>query len=390
MKVVRFANQVARRYGPELSRLLGVPAASVTFHKAPGEDVASTSGTSIGLNPAWFKGANRRDAKGAIVHELTHAYQGVPSGTASSKAIEAIADAARSKLGLGAGSGYSSGLEGRLTGLNDRQFGRVSRGLSEGKGLDMPNVQPGPKPGRGAGHLRNTGANANSKAGAGAYAALSASQAQDFAAQAAGLEDAYTQALMAIKQQRGQVKAAAMTGRADVKATAISDMASTEGQASQAGILGSSVDTAARAGVLQTRTQGLVDVVAQRNDALAQLRLQKFGAQTALNTGTAELQAQQAAAEAELQVQRYQDSLTAQSNANYQDLYKRALANLLAKGKTNGQDPRGNGGNNQDQGEPWAFSPAYPGMGPRPGDPGYDWRQRGVGGPVHSAGPHPH
>lgn len=340
MKVVRFANQVARRYGPELSRLLGVPVASVQFRKDPGTDVASTSGTSIGLNPAWFKGANRRDAKGAIIHELTHAYQGVPGGTASSKAIEAIADAARFKLGFGAGSGYSSGLENRLTNLNDRQFARVSEGLSEGKGLDMPNQQPGPKAGRGPGHLRNTGANANSKAGAGAYAALSAAQAQGFAGQAAGLEDAYTQALMAIKQARGQVKASAVTGRADVKATAISDMAATEGQASQAGILGGSTDAAARAGVLQARDTGLLDVTAQKMDALAQLRLQKFGAQTALNTGLSQLEAEKAAASAELQVQRYQAGLQAQSDANYQQLYRSALQNLIAKGKSSGQDPR--------------------------------------------------
>jgi hypothetical protein len=382
---VRFARQVQKRYGDELSRLLGVPAANVTFTKDPTTDVAATRGTTVGLNPSWFKTANRRDAMGAVVHELTHAYQQVPGGTASGKAVEAIADAARAKLGLGSGSGYNSGLERRLTNLNDNQFGRVSRGLSEGNGL-MPLKQPGPKAGRGPGHLRNTAANANSKAGAGVYAALAASQAQGYAAQASGLQSEYTKALMAIRQQRGQVKAQAITARAQVRDQAISDMGAAEGDASSRGILGSSVDATSRAGVLEARGAGLEDVAQQKFDALAQLRLQKFGAQTDLNTGLANLEASKGADLAELQVQRYQNGLTAQANYNFQQAYQDALKRLLARGKKPaGTDPRGN----QDQGEPWAFSPAYPGMGPRPGDPEYDWRQRGVGGPVHSAGPHP-
>ncbi|HXJ65010.1 MAG TPA: basic secretory protein-like protein, partial [Actinomycetota bacterium] len=175
MKPLRFAKQVTKRYGDELSRLLGLPASQVSFSLDRGTDVAATSGTNIALNPDWFKGANRRDAAGAIVHELTHAYQDAPGSAyaAHGKSYEAIADAARARLGLGSGAGYDSGLERRYTKESDRAFRQDARQLAAGTGgFQVPNAQPGPKPGRGPGHLRNTGANANSKAGRSAYAAL--------------------------------------------------------------------------------------------------------------------------------------------------------------------------------------------------------------------------
>jgi hypothetical protein len=388
MKPLRFAKQVTKRYGDELSRLLGLPASQVSFNLSRSTDVAETNGRNITLNPDWFKSAGRRDAAGAVVHELTHAYQDAPAAAyaAHGKSYEAIADAARARLGLGSGAGYSSRLERRYTDESNRAFRQDARQLAAGTGgFQVPNAQPGPKPGRGPGHLRNTGANANSKAGKGAYAALAAAQAQGYASQAAGLQSAYTQALMAIKQQRGQVQAAAITGRADVKSQALAAAGAAEGDAASRGIVGSSVDAMNRAGVVEDRAAGLASIAAQKGDALAQLRLQKFGAQTTLNTGLMDLQAQKAADLATLQVQRYQDGLTAQANFDFKAAYQDALKRLLARGKKPpGTDPRG------DQGDGgWQFSPAYPGMGPRPGDPEYDWRTSGVGGPVHSAGPHP-
>ena len=338
MNAIRFANRVTRKYGDQLSSLLGLDRQQVTFVKDPSTQIAETSGTQISLNPAWFKGANRRDAAGAIVHELTHAYQNAPGSAYDqhSKSYEAFADAARARLGFGHGSGYSSGLEQRYTNLNDRRFARVAGELAAGTG-GFNVKQPGPTAGRSPGSRRNTGANANSKAGAGAYAALSAAQAQGIASQAAGLQDAYTQALMAIKQQRGIVKGQAIQARAAARDQAVSDMGATEGDALQRGIQGSSVAAINQEGVIQARNAALIQANSAQGDALAQLRLQKLGAQSALNTGLSNLQAQQAAQEAELQVQRYQNGLV-DSASRYQELYQKALARIAA---LRGKPPRG-------------------------------------------------
>jgi hypothetical protein len=320
-----------RRYGAGITGLVGGSVKPATFQF--GHNGTSTTGTAITVDRAAWRGASRADRRGMLIHELTHVAtrnQGLggdnPNIPWAANGVEIGADAVRLALNGKVGINPDS-----LPGA--RRIAKTAGWLDGGNGVGTHT--PGPAPGRGPGHLRNTGANGNSKAGQGVYAALAAGQAQQNAAQAASLQDAYTQALMQIKQQRGTVRAAAVTGRADVRAQAVTDMGAQEGAALQSGIVGSSVDAGARSGVLAARAQGLVDVTAQRNDALAQLQLQKFGAQTTLNSGMSELAASQAAQLAELQAQRYRDGLVS-GDSEYKKLYQDALARLRAA--------RGNGG----------------------------------------------
>jgi oligoendopeptidase F len=184
-----------------------------------------------------------------------------------------------------------------------------------------------------------------------ALGVLSPSQAQAFAAQGAGLQNAYATALAGIKAQGGQVRSDFQSAQADVKTQLISDVSGAEAAAQQAGVLGGSVDAANRTGAVLTAAATRQDNLATRNAALAQLRLQKLQASNDLYTGLAGLAGDRAAAEAELTAQRFQQDAYDAMQTNYHQLYQDILRRLLAK-RGGGDGGNGDGGNGGQPG--WA------------------------------------
>lgn len=96
-EIIEWAERTYQQYVSKVARILGLPEKDIIFRVAGLDtNAAETSGTTITLDRDWFKG--HPDDVGAIVHEMAHAFQSVPGGTASMKVIEGIADAVRSRV----------------------------------------------------------------------------------------------------------------------------------------------------------------------------------------------------------------------------------------------------------------------------------------------------
>jgi hypothetical protein len=128
--ILSWAEGIAQQYAAKISRMLGIPAAEVTFKvgSTEGGRPAETSGTTITLNRKWF--TEHPDDSGAIVHEMAHAFQQIPAGTVPSKRVEAFADAIRIKLGLTYEGWEPSEQAARLAALDDKRFRTLASNVS--------------------------------------------------------------------------------------------------------------------------------------------------------------------------------------------------------------------------------------------------------------------
>lgn len=96
-ELIGWAEQTYQQYVTKVARLLGLPEKDVLFRIGDlGDNAAETSGITITLDRDWFN--SHPDDVGAIVHEMVHAFQSVPDGTASWKVVEGIADAVRARV----------------------------------------------------------------------------------------------------------------------------------------------------------------------------------------------------------------------------------------------------------------------------------------------------
>ncbi len=204
---------------------------------------------------------------------------------------------------------------------------------------DMPSGTQGNGPQDGRGNprrRRNTGAQNSSHA-----PLLGPSQTFGYAAQMANAQDAYTQALAAIRAQAGGIRGEYKGALSDIRAQRIMGAAETEGAAIERGIIGSSADLSGRAAVVAEAASAKIDARGARNSALGQLRLQQMQAQTTLNSNLLQIQADKRAAQAEKANQQFLEDQMASVQQDYDSMYQDILRRLLAKGKNPaGEDPR--------------------------------------------------
>jgi hypothetical protein len=157
----------------------------------------------------------------------------------------------------------------------------------------------------------------------------------------AALQSQYSQQLAAIKLQAGSVRSQRVAAFADIKANRVQGAVAAEGDALSRGIVGSSADLGARAGVVAEAAGARVDARTASGTALAQLRINQMQANSDYSMGIAGVMADKAAAQAELANSRYQAGLIGEAMSSFQDLYQAALKKLLARGKNPaGVDPR--------------------------------------------------
>lgn len=330
------AQQILRQYLPEVAQLFGVRnpgQISIQVGNLPPKLAAEASFQEgiITLDQDFLESASRPDIRGAIIHEATHAI-GVGHGKPD-KRVEDLADYARYVLNP-----------------KDRPDWEPSEGvlrIAERRD-DMLKPQTGgsgtrnngPRTGRGydGRRARNTFTNAQSKTPVAPL--LSPGQTAGYAQQLAALQSQYTTQRSGIKAQGGAVNAEVKSAYADIRANQIASMAEAESAAIANGVVGSSADLGARAGVDIAAGASRADAKAARNNAMMQLRLAQMQAQTDYQSGIAGVAIDKATAQAELANQQFmQDQFDALAQ-NYQAIYQSILQRLLGKGKrVAGTDP---------------------------------------------------
>jgi hypothetical protein len=169
-------------------------------------------------------------------------------------------------------------------------------------------------------------------------------QTQNYYQQLGGLYSQYQTLLGGLRQQRMGIKANAMTQRADVRAQTVQGVVGAEQAAQDRGVLGSSGDLSARAGVRAAGAQGLAQVKSDALSKLADLQLQKQQGALALYQGTTSLAGQQLAQQQQALAMQLQNNLIVSGQETQMDAMQAiyaALAGRAGGGRGGGGAPRG-------------------------------------------------
>jgi len=353
MSLQRLAQRVVRRYGADITGLVGGNLNGATF-KFGNTGVGETSGQQVTFGRDWWKNADRRDRRGAIIHELTHVAtrnQGLggdaPGQSWASNGIEQGADAVRYAL-VGA-HGINRDTLGEARHIA-RQSGWLGDGMGTGNG--------GPPNGNGR-RKRDTLSNGASKSNYpnGYQAPVSQGSSSNAAAQLAQNRYNYLSQLAALRQQVAMGRADKVQQFAASRTQRISDTADVANAAADRGLTGSSIEYQGRAGAISAEAQS-------RQAALAQLAQTRLGAQVgALDarnsyfSTNAQIAAAQAAERQANSITDFANNSFDANNLSWQDLRDR-IRNM----KT-GDEPRQRQGVGQ-SGQPY-YGPAGNDRGPQ-------------------------
>lgn len=324
--------------------------------------IAETAGSAISFNKQWLANASKQEVKGVIAHELGHVLQGAGS-TLSGVQQESYGDALRARMGLGVGQGYNSTQEKQMERLSNAEFrqlssmaqsGSIDRGWLKEAGMAGTDGN-GPKAGAG-GRRRNTAANLFSKntlnyqnpGGAQALPAMSPSQTANYYSQLAGLYAGYQNQLAALKLQRVGARADFRAQAADVRAQKLTGLADTENAAIERGVVGSSADLQARAGVRGAAETQLQSAKQQRAMTVAESRLGAQQAGTQYFMGVQGLEATKLAAQQEALSNQLEQNLIVSGQESTMNVLKAIYDSLTANyGGGGGGNGGGGGGGNK-------------------------------------------
>lgn len=327
--VRRIARRVEAQYGNKLARMLGVAQADVKFRVGEAGGGTYTNGTRITIDPRMV--SKGRDTKGMIVHELTHAYE--QSQGVAGKKVEALADAARYRLNLGGGEGYSSKYEDKLSQLNRGAFRRVAQGQAGGNVAEYRGSSTGSsrmkKPNassNGAGANKVPGAKAGAaQGGAKALPALTPSQNAAYYDQLAAAYAGYQNTLMGLRQERVGLRTAFKTERTAIRGELIGNLSGIQNTNIERGTLSSSA--------------AMQEEIGARSDAEAQ----RSAAKNEMLSGLAYNRISQSQAAVDYAMQRA--TMEAQKLAQQQELLAAQLeANKMGQGDTSTRNGGGGGG----------------------------------------------
>ena len=155
----------------------------------------------------------------------------------------------------------------------------------------MPQVN-GPRHGKTHGRVRNSLANLQSKTTTGVgLPVVSPGSAISYGSQQAQLVAQYLSQLALLRGQKGLVKGQFQQDRASIQQQAIGNMVGAENAAIGRGVLGSSADLGARAGVLGDKAAAMSQAVVARVQGMLGIRQEQLQAQNAYYTGLFDIQA---------------------------------------------------------------------------------------------------
>lgn len=265
MSLQKLARRVQRRYGADITGLVGGNLRGATF-RFGNTNVGETTGQQVTFSRDWWNQADRRDRRGAIIHELTHVAtrnQGLggddPNKAWADNGIETGADAVRLAL-VGKHGINPDSLPGaqRIA----RQSGWLGDNMGTGNG--------GPPNGN-VRRKRNT--LANSQYPQGYQAPVSQGSSSQSAATLAQSRYTYLAQLAALRQQVQTGRADKVDAFAAARTQRVGDTAAAANAAADRGGFGSSIDYQGRAGAVAQ--EGL-----NRQAAISALTQTKLGAQT--------------------------------------------------------------------------------------------------------------
>lgn len=272
----RFLNRVEKKYGGKIADLFGVKElpTNLTIGRVPGNAVAVTQGQNITFGKQYLRDASKSDIRGAMIHELTHAYE-VGHGK-SDQRIETLADFARYKLNKN-DPGWDPSRE---------VLAMAGRGNKVGDGNRM----------------RNTQQNKLSKNPGGAKALPAMSPAQNAAhyAQMQALFAQYQNQLMQLKQERVGLRTGFRQARTDIRGELIGGLSDVQNSNIERGTYGGSAGYQQEIGVRAEADQARAAAKTEMLQGLAYNQIAKQGAATDYQMGLAQLQAEKLAQQQEM------------------------------------------------------------------------------------------
>lgn len=332
--------RIAKNLSGRVAAVTGLPTPDglrVRFGNLGAGGIASTSGDVITIDRSWLQGQNKREVKGVLAHELTHAIQNVPGGSASGKAIEAYADAVRTRLGLGGGAGYDTKLEQKYDSLSGRGLRSVGQAMAQGT-YSQDTLQEArhmagpaaPRPGHDGGRMRNTFANILSKnqvnytnpGGGQALPALSPAQNANYYAQLGTMYAQYQTTLQALKQQRVGLRVDYRDQLAQIQQQKVAQLASTENAGIERGLAGSSAVSEQMAGVKGAAATAKAGAQRQMLQGVGQNLIQVQQAALGYAQGAQQLQQQKLTQQQELLAQQLQQNLIVSGQESTMDVYR--------------------------------------------------------------------
>ena len=330
-----FGQRVLRRYGNDITDLVGGKLGGVTFQWGQNMDAgnpAYTQGQAITLNRDWFRQASRRDARGALIHELTHAARGPRAASAPGQAWaagkeEQIADAVRFSL------------NGRA-GINPDTLAAAKR-IATNRGWTGGNVAgPGSNNagrGSGAGSNKNTLFNQYSKRtpyGANPTPApLDPNSYGAYASQVMGLQQQLAAAQALARAGIGTAKSTFIQERDAARALRVNETVSAENAALDRNLVGSSIDMQGRATAITDSAAAKQAALAKRNAAIAAARGDQVAAVGQFYTGLGSAQADLANQQAMANIQRFQNDQFDVYQTNFDALRQAVLRQLNNRGR---------------------------------------------------------
>jgi hypothetical protein len=340
---LRQLRRVQSNYGQQVADLWGVDYAPPVLRVERGftartGDYAQGGSNGIVVDRSYLRSLSKTALRSLYVHEATHAL-GVGADTYSNpgghRRYENLADASTALLAPR--SADIPGWEPRaaVTRLIERQ------GLSPvATAPNRPKSGRNPNRNRTAGTDQRSGNNGNLPSTP-AAPPLPPGQAAAYNAQFVANEQTRINAYAAIRMQGGQIRADARNALADSRYQRVQEAVGAENDALARGVIGSSGDLGARASVAAAAAGRAVDIRSAKLNGLASLRIQGMQADTDYLASNAGVLADQAAAQAELANNRYQNDLIATQTANFKALMNKYYRMLVARGKNpGGVDPR--------------------------------------------------
>jgi len=155
--------------------------------------------------------------------------------------------------------------------------------------MPQPN---GPRPGKTHGRVRNSLANLQSKTTTGVeLPVVSPGSAVSYGSQEAQLVAQYLSQLALLRGQKGLVKGQFQQDRTSIQQQAIGSMVGAENAAIGRGVLGSSADLGARAGVLGDKAAAMSQAVVARIQGMLGIRQSQLQAQNTYYSGLFDIEA---------------------------------------------------------------------------------------------------
>jgi hypothetical protein len=341
-------DRLVAKYGGKVANLFDTQeqAVSLQVGNIAAGNPAYTSGQTVVFDRQYLRGASRQDVRGALIHELTHAYGvgATPSGRPG-PSVETYADYARYVLNKNEDPDWQPS-EAVLQLAQERDMQRPT-------GTDNNGPSPVQAPAADNSHQRNNYTNQRTHqdvtigyenpGGMAALPPLDAASTANYYAQLGNYYALYENERATLRAQRVGAKAEAKVALADVKAQLVPSLASAENAQIDRGTLGGSADMQERIGLKGAAASDRAAIRGQLHADIAASRLAEQQAALVLYQNQTGLEAEKLAQQQTMladQLERNAIISGAESMADAQRAAYEAIMGQLADDRKPTKPPR--------------------------------------------------